>query len=298
MYALTTYFNPNHYKSRLSNYRLFRQRLGIPLVTIELGFGSKFELKPHDADTLISIKGESILWQKERLLNIALGYVPANVENIAWLDCDIIFGRDDWVRKAVKMLESKPLIQAFSTAYRLRKNEIPTAEQFKPIGFPRKSSVSLLKNDSTGKKVLHHGSVGFAWAAKREVLEQHGFYDAMIIGGGDYAMACAAYGKFDEAIAAGQMNDRRVAHYLAWARPFHQHILGNVGYVESNIFHLWHGDIANRRYQERHLELKVTNFDPFTDIAHAPNGCWKIVGTNPILRTKLSDYFAARKEDD
>ena len=44
MWAITSYYNPVRYKRRLSNYRMFRANLGIPLVTVELSFDDKFEL--------------------------------------------------------------------------------------------------------------------------------------------------------------------------------------------------------------------------------------------------------------
>ena len=53
MWALTTYFNPVRYKRRLSNYRIFRSNLHIPLVTVELSFDGHFELTKNDADVLI-----------------------------------------------------------------------------------------------------------------------------------------------------------------------------------------------------------------------------------------------------
>ena len=76
MWALTTYFNPVRYKRRLSNYRTFRGNLHIPLVTVELSFDGEFELTRNDADVLIQLSGGAILWQKERLLNIAIKVDP------------------------------------------------------------------------------------------------------------------------------------------------------------------------------------------------------------------------------
>ena len=74
MWAITTYFNPVQYKRRLSNYKIFRANLGIPLVTVELSFDGRFELTNRDADILIQISGGAVLWQKERLLNVALKF--------------------------------------------------------------------------------------------------------------------------------------------------------------------------------------------------------------------------------
>jgi hypothetical protein len=44
LWAVTTYFNPMRYRRRLSNFRLFRKHLNIPLVAVELAYGKEFEL--------------------------------------------------------------------------------------------------------------------------------------------------------------------------------------------------------------------------------------------------------------
>ena len=38
LWAITCYFNPVGYRRRLENYRMFRQRLKVPLVAVELSF--------------------------------------------------------------------------------------------------------------------------------------------------------------------------------------------------------------------------------------------------------------------
>ena len=78
----------------------FRSNLGVPLVTIELSFDGAFELEKGDAEILIQISGGAVVWQKERLLNLALKAVPSEVVKIAWLDCDLIIERPDWVDEA------------------------------------------------------------------------------------------------------------------------------------------------------------------------------------------------------
>ena len=44
LWAITCYFNPVGYRRRLENYRMFRQRLKVPLVAVELSFDEKFQL--------------------------------------------------------------------------------------------------------------------------------------------------------------------------------------------------------------------------------------------------------------
>ncbi len=73
LWAITSFFNPAGYKNRLSNYHRFRSRLNVPLVAVELSFTGRFELRDSDAEILIQISGADVMWQKERLLNIALG---------------------------------------------------------------------------------------------------------------------------------------------------------------------------------------------------------------------------------
>ena len=93
MWAITSYYNPVRYKRRLSNYRLFRANLGVPLVAVELSFDGQFELTEKDADILLQISGGAVLWQKERLLNLAIKAVPPNASSIAWIDCDTMKNR-------------------------------------------------------------------------------------------------------------------------------------------------------------------------------------------------------------
>ena len=129
MWAITSYFNPLGYRRRLSNYRLFRANLTIPLVTVELSFNGVFELENKDADILVQLSGGAVLWQKERLLNLALKAVPTEVEHIAWLDCDVILKREDWAAEAKRQLQDLNVVQLFSEAVYLSPNddiEIPS----------------------------------------------------------------------------------------------------------------------------------------------------------------------------
>lgn len=114
MWAITSYFNPARYKRRLSNYKIFRGNLGVPLVTVELSFDGHFELADDDADILIRLSGGAMLWQKERLLNIAIESVPQNAKNIAWIDCDVIFERADWMHEAELKLSEANIVQLYS----------------------------------------------------------------------------------------------------------------------------------------------------------------------------------------
>jgi hypothetical protein len=61
IWGITSFFNPQGYKSKLENFRLFRKRAtkhqGLPLVVVELTFGdAKFGLQEgRDAEVLVQV---------------------------------------------------------------------------------------------------------------------------------------------------------------------------------------------------------------------------------------------------
>jgi hypothetical protein len=305
MWAITTFFNPMRYKRRLENYRLFRRGLQLPLIAVELAYCDDFELGPDDAEILLQLRGEAVLWQKERLLNIALRMLPKDIQFVAWLDCDIVFERECWAEKAVRQLEHTPLIQLFACVYDLERGVAPSDAHLRP-GHPTGFSIAYLMRresadtedfrPSTNERV-RRAAFGLGWAARRALLDEYGLYDAMILGGGDHAIACAAYGRFDDAIHIGQFSECWAAHYLTWSRPFFEQVQGNVGYVDGAIFHLWHGEFTNRKYIDRHVDFAGFGFDPSKDIHIDPQGCWAWSNENSSLREFVHMYFASRNED-
>jgi hypothetical protein len=88
MWAITSYYNPAHYQSRLENYKTFRKKLGLPLLTIEFSYDGEFQLNSSNADILIQVAGGDILWQKERLLNLAIKKIPKTIIFLV-IDLDI-----------------------------------------------------------------------------------------------------------------------------------------------------------------------------------------------------------------
>src|SRR5262249_12525798 len=113
LWAITCYFNPIGYQRRLENYHTFRQHLAVPLVTVELAFNGAFQLQRGDADILVQLRGGDVLWQKERLLNLALKLLPDNCDKVAWLDCDVVFESDDWAARASHALDDFALLHLF-----------------------------------------------------------------------------------------------------------------------------------------------------------------------------------------
>ena len=301
LWAITSFFNPLSYRSRLSNYRIFRERLGVPLLAVELAYGPDFELGDGDADILIQLRGSDVLWQKDRLLNIALDALPAHCTKVAWLDCDVLFGEDDWPERTSLMLDRVLVAQMFSHAFYLPRDAKPgaRAEVLRtslPYAIAGGLDAEACLEQANGPSVGRYSS-GIAWAARRELLQEHRFYDACIIGGGDRAMVAALYGCFEHLIRRQRLNERQFAHFLAWAEPFYDAVRGAIGFVEGELFHLWHGALENRRWYRRYGPMPRFLFDPIEDIALTENRLWRWNSHKPELHAYVHDHFVERRED-
>jgi hypothetical protein len=305
LWAITSYFNSQRYHRRRANFRIFRERLSLPLVAVELSFDGRFDLGSRDAEVLIRRRGHDVLWQKERLLNLALDALPSSCEQVVWVDCDVVFQRDDWASEVSRRLRDVSLLQPFSQVRHLPPDaQIDDLTAAQPI-FEQIATTALVAAGHSPEawigKALGRGpqspAPGLAWAARRELLEQHGFYDACVIGGGDNALISAAYGVFQQIINFHKLNDRQQSRYLAWAGRFHHSVRGEVACVEGGLLHLWHGSMEDRQTRERHQKLANCDFDPFTDIAVDQSGCWRWNSVKPVLHALLKEYFAARQED-
>jgi hypothetical protein len=301
-WAITCYFNPIGYQSRLKNYRIFRQALAVPLVAVEWSQDGQYHLRPDDAEILIQIQSEDLLWQKERLLNIALQSVPRDCRFVAWLDCDVVFENADWPMQAAELLQSFKVVEPFQFAYEIRRDGSPGDPDSK-----KARGYSLMHALATGiappetlrgnMRVDDRVSSGLAWVTHRAILEKHGFYDACVMGSGNRAIVSAAQGKFDDAILYLQMNPNWARHYLAWAQPYFETVRGSIGYLDGGLFHLWHGELKNRRYAERHSFLGPSGFDPAKDIFIGDNGAWRWNGPKTGMETHIRAYFQSRRED-
>lgn len=305
LWAITSYFNPVGYQRRLANYRVFRQHLAVPLVTVELSFDGTFHLQPEDAEILVQLAGGAVLWQKERLLNVALKSLPDSCENVAWVDCDIVFEHDDWVERASAALEEFPLVHLFHERHEVPREGVPDpCGSWEAYDTSQSAVYRIVAGKTSPEEVSIPGGLltrrstnGLAWASRRDVLEEHGLYDACIVGGGDRAILCAALGEFHRLALARELNARRTEHYLLWARSYFNRVRGGVDSIPGHVLHLWHGDLTDRRQRERHHQLAQFDFDPFTDLALAPSGAWRWNSAKRDLHAFVQRYFESRNED-
>ena len=305
LWVVTSYFNPLGYQRRLSNYRVFRRELVAPLLTVEMSTGRDFALDDTDADILVQCPKGEVMWQKERLLNHALAHLPPACRYVAWVDNDLLVGADDWPEQVQALLQQVPVVQMFDISYHTPPEAQLESFQTSPDWMMRPSVAFRMSqgdsfNECSSRFMLPtdgQATPGLAWAARRTLLETHGWYDANIIGGGDNALASAAMGKFDLIPPKHYMSPRRSEHYRAWAEAFYNDVRGEIAYVPAPVTHLWHGDPTSRRYLERHQDMVRFDFDPTRDIAISKSGPWRWASDKPELHSYLRDYFVSRQED-
>ena len=302
LWAVTSYFNPAAYRRKSQNYRVFRQRLAAPLLTVELSQSALFELGPGDADILVQIRGGDTMWQKERLLNIAISHLPKECEYVAWVDCDSIFEREDWVSAAIRELDRTSLCQLFRTVQHLRKDTPSEAIGREAVSLQHCSIGYASALGLTTSPAAFTDGVpgvfkrGHAWCARREFVAAHGLYDRNVIGGGDKMIAFAATGQVEEVIAQIGATQGHADDYRWWAARFGRDV-NRIGYIEGDLFHLWHGDFEHRKYTSRHQILRSFGYNPATDIALDAEGCWRWNSPKLEMHQRVREYFEERDED-
>ena len=311
IWGVVTHFNAGKFKRNLENLRKFAysvRRQGLPILIMEVAFGSEPFVIPNGlSDQLIQLRSDSILWHKERLFNMSLSHLHANCDAVCWLDADILFTNDNWVSETQQMLKVHSIVQPFEFCIWLppETNQIGFNDSFYPtlnkeagrlhsFGFGWKNGGSGVLEDP-----IQHGHAGFAWAARREVIEGIGFYDSAVIGSGDALMAHAFVDKkIPIKRARSNYSEKFVEHYSRWAKKTYEKVAGDIGYTRGTVYHLWHGLSVHRNYGERLQKLKDYDYDPVNDIKTANNGLYEWTDDTSELAKYCSGYFKNRREDD
>lgn len=300
-WVITCYFNPARFKTKRRNFDAFMegmQKAGANVLVVESAFGDDpFELEP--GENVLQLRGTGVMWQKERLLNIAAARLSASARKIGWFDADIIFKEPDWLERTSQALDKYVVVQPFSHAVRLHRDNRDNG-----TGALDESFASMFVRDPRPARVgryHQHGHPGYAWAARRELFEVCGLYDACLTGSGDHLMAHS----FAAAMANSPCTRHTfhgspdyAAHFLRWGIQARDVVGGKLGVVPGRVLHLWHGDLADRRYGDREREFRALNFNPERDLRLDENGLWEWSDAAPdLIRSWTNNSFEQRNED-
>ncbi len=280
--VIACHFNPAGFQTPVRNWQLWRRQFpdNLPLVTIELSYSGDFQT---DASIRLQGAAQHVLWQKEALLNIALQRLPPEVNQVAWIDADVICEDVTWLQQTAAALEQYPLVQMF-------RQITLTNPQLQPFQTWPGAAAAGSVDYGTCKP-------GYAWACHRDILDRCGFYPWFIIGAGDVGLINAARGEWRTAWLMRYHAALR-QHWLLWGRDFYREIQGQVGYVDVPLIHLHHGSATHRRYATRELLLIEHKFAPERDVI-LREGLLEWSPTAPrALIDGVADFFRERKEDE
>jgi hypothetical protein len=271
---IACYFNPQRNPYRLKAFREFYnsiKHLNHYIVECVIG-----ETKPELVEEFPSLNisrvyTDDLLWHKETLLNNIVTWLPKELKYLFWVDTDVIFTNKNWLVEATqKLREGANLIQPFSYCVHLDQDELKpsfdldreraaaTIPQIRHPKVWRSFGYNHVLGLSGDQNYDKHGHVGFAWGARREVLDAVPLYDRALIGGADHIIAHAGAGQINHTCITKSFTDDIVAVNV-WSRKFFAVVRGKIEYVEGDLYHIWHGDIEKREYLKR-----IQDFTPQT----------------------------------
>ena len=291
LYVIAVVSNPARFSRRYQLFNEFCERLSkeenLIVFSVELQQGSR----PFQTNANLKLRTNDELWFKENLINIAASHLPEDWEYMAWIDTDLEFQNKNWVRETIEQLQTYKIVQLFSHAIDLGcKGETLQVH----IGF-----CYQYVNGETWKAPKYGGTwhPGYAWAIRRETYDKlGGLMDFPILGSADHHMSLAFIGLVDRYI-----NSKLNSNYKLLCKIFQERcdrfLEKNIGFVHGTILHNFHGNKADRRYQDRWNILTNNDFDPLRDIIKNSKGLWQLEGSKNKLRDEIIMYFRQRNED-
>lgn len=270
----------------MENYHRFQDELGHRaeyLFSAELSFTGEFET---DAQVRLHGDRRNLCWQKEAMLNLLLRRLPPSVRYVAWIDRDIQFFNGTWMEQVVRLLESGHCVAHLMES-------LVMLDQWN-IMTQRRDSVVITHRAGNFK-----GFPGAAWCARRDYLDAIGGLPSRhILGGADSLMAAAWLGRNLDYLARTGVAPALIRWSEEWALKARAEMNGmKCGLVPGAAAHFWHGERANRRYDDRHKLLRSHKYDPEVHTRLNTDGLIEM-DVSPDFAATIGDYFSGRREDE
>jgi hypothetical protein len=296
LHVITVVFNPIGWESRIRLYRDFGEHMlasGVTLTTVECALGDR----PHVLEGTprvnhVRVRANTLLWNKENLVNIGISRLPGDWKHVAWIDADVRFRKTGWASEAVDQLQQYDVLQPWSDCYDLGPRGEHVAHH---LSFCRQWWNGAPASPSHCYTFAHPG---YAWAATRRAIDAvGGLIETAAAGAGDHHMALALIGKVRMSVPKG-VSPGYLRPLLQWQNRALRDINFNIGYLEgSTIEHFWHGRKSDRKYIQRWDIITRHGFDPDTDVKRNIWGVLELAGNKPQLRHDIDMYFRQRNED-
>jgi hypothetical protein len=262
---VSCYFNPQNNPYRLKAFNTFYDSIKhLNHRIVECVIGDDQPQLPVN-EHITRVYTTNVLWHKEALLNGIIKNLDPKYKYVFWLDADVIFTNNSWLTDSVKQLKTLNMVQPFEYCVHLEKDQMQPdfdiTHEYKFASHPKhrhprmwRSFCSNHPNSSHDEVYDVHGHVGFAWGARREVLDAMPLYDRALVGGADHIMAHAAAGHIPHKCITKSFTED-IDAVNRWSRKFYNVVRGKLGYAKGDLYHIWHGALESREYLKRVREF-------------------------------------------
>lgn len=298
---IACYFNPQNSPYRLKAFNIFYDSIKhLNHQIIECVIGDSQPQLPENKN-IKRIHTENLLWHKESLLNKLVSELPLKFKYIFWVDADVIFTSNDWLIDSVESLQTNNIVQPFEYCVHLDRDELEPSFNTRAwehtMGLPTRHpkmwrsfcATFVTTHYGDNENYDRHGHVGFAWGARREVLDAVPLYDKALIGGADHIIAHAAAGHICHSCISKSFTDN-LDDVNDWSKRFYRVVNGKIGYASGTLYHIWHGDIEKRQYLKR-----IQDFTPKTKQITKKDKNGLYVTDNGNDDQYVRDYFNHRE---
>lgn len=277
------FFSPAGFKKPKENFKHVFKLLTnarIPTFTIECVIGNQV---PVIENPTVQVRSDSCLFYKEQLYNLLVPKIPEQYTKLIFIDSDIIFNNKKWVDVISEALDTHDVVQPFETAILMSPYYGTYITIKKSLFFGLTQNLNV-----TDGNLYHHG---FSFAMTRDYYNKiGGFFDKCIIGAGDSAFSCLFFRyKFD--IHLSNFIKREHTEWFNKASAIPKRFT----YLPMTIYHMYHGNYSDRKYNNRHDLLN--NIESWDDFAYTNKyGVYEL--ENVEYKKIMKGYFLSRKEDD
>ena len=300
---VSCFFNTTNSPYRIEAFNKFKESIEhLNHYIIECVIG---DAKPQlSGKNIHHVYTKDLLWHKESLLNKAISELPKKYKYVFWVDADVIFTNKNWFVDGAKQLKTSKIIQPFEYCVHLDQDrtqptfnlrlykELVDNPSMRHPKLWRSFCANYTLNGylaSGDENYDKHGHVGFAWGARREVLDTIPLYDRALIGGADHIIAHAAAGHMKHKCIQKSFTDN-LDEINEWSIKFYKLINGKIGYVKGDLFHIWHGDIEKRQYLKR-----IQDFTPKTKKITKKDKNGLYVNDDAEAKEYMEKYFEHRE---
>jgi len=305
LYVVSVVANPLSWNSRSKLFHEFVSRMlkkreelkseyALELCIVECLYENQTSFIAEDLRASVnytSVNSKSVVWNKENLVNIGISNLPADWKYVAWVDGDISFLNEDWVKDTIETLDSSAICQLWTEAHDLGQDG---RVMLKHRSFCSQVSEARLCQKMKLYTTWHSG---YAWGATKQAIEAiGGLYDKGILGSADNYMAWALVGRLDLLVTNRQISAGELDFLYKWQERALQ-FRNSLAAVPGTIEHHYHGTKKSRGYSWRWKIAATHDFEPTEDVSYNADGVLEFAGNKPNLESAVLDYFQSRDED-